>query len=217
MLGRQSTGPMAVIIRHADRNDIASVTDSLGVGLNDKGRREARSFGEKVRGEHEVRLFHSPAVRCRETAEAIAAGLVMNGNRVVSSTETWDLCAPYLLDERTLEVADRLGHDFLRAWFGGHLDEGWILPAREASDKVLRPIIDLLIDEASPSRLDIHVSHDWEIVLLREILFDTRYEEAGWVEYLDGLVFVKGENGVQAMMGDSMTMISLPRRDNEGG
>jgi broad specificity phosphatase PhoE len=208
--------PRAAIIRHADRNHIASVTESLGVGLNEKGRRDARRFGEMIKGECDVRVFHSPALRCRETAEAIATGLISNGSRVLGATETWDLCAPYLLDYRTLEVADRLGNGFMRAWFDGELDREWILPATEASARVLRPLVDHLAEGAYPSPLDIHVSHDWEIVLLRDTLFQTSYEEEGWVDYLEGMVLVKREDDIEVMMGDMTTNVALPEKDSAG-
>jgi hypothetical protein len=146
LLNHNKYETLAAIVRHADRPAIASVTESLGVGLNEKGREDARRFGERIIGERQVRFFHSPAVRCRETAEAMSIGLAGNGNKVLSSTETWDLCAPYLLDDRTLGVADRLGNGFMRAWFDGQINKEWILPARDASEKVLRPILERLAD-----------------------------------------------------------------------
>lgn len=196
---------MAAIVRHADRPSIASVTESLGVGLNEKGRENARMFGERITGERQVRFFHSPAVRCRETAEAMSVGLAGNGNKVLSCTETWDLCAPYLLDDRTLEVADRLGHGFIRAWFNGEIPKEWILPAPDASDKVVHPILERLADPCGTTRLDIHVSHDWEIVLLRDTLFGTHYELDGWIEYLDGIVFMKDGGRFIARWGEAVT------------
>ncbi|NLT38568.1 MAG: histidine phosphatase family protein [Methanomassiliicoccus sp.] len=200
---------MAAIVRHADRPPIATVTESLGVGLNEKGRENARRFGEGIAGERQVRFFHSPAVRCRETAEAMSVGLAGNGNKVLSCTETWDLCAPYLLDDRTLEVADRLGHGFIRAWFNGEIDKEWILPAPDASDKVLHPILERLTDPCGTTRLDIHVSHDWELILLRDTLFGTQYEQDGWIGYLDGMVFMKDGGKLTALWGEAETEIDL--------
>ncbi len=208
LLNQNKDETMAAIVRHADRPSIASVTESLGVGLNEKGREDARRFGERITGERQVRFFHSPAVRCRETAEAMTVGLAGNGNKVLGSTETWDLCAPYLLDDRTLEVADRLGHGFMRAWFNGEIDKEWILPAPVASDKVLRPILERLADPNGTTRLDIHVSHDWEVILLRDTLFGTRYEQDGWIGYLDGIVFIRDGPKVLARWGELHTEIT---------
>jgi len=209
LLNQNRDVTMAAIVRHADRPPIATVTESLGVGLNEKGRENARRFGEGIAGERQVRFFHSPAVRCRETAEAMSVGLAGNGNKVLSCTETWDLCAPYLLDDRTLEVADRLGHGFIRAWFNGEIDKEWILPAPDASDKVLHPILERLTDPCGTTRLDIHVSHDWELILLRDTLFGTQYEQDGWIGYLDGMVFMKDGGKLTALWGEAETEIDL--------
>ncbi len=105
--------------------------------------------------------------------------------------ETWALCAPYLKDERVLRVADDLGEGFMRVWFNGELEESWISRTPDAADAVLRPVLERLSDPIGEGHLDVHVSHDWELVLLREELLGLRYEEVGWVEYLDGLVIYR--------------------------
>jgi hypothetical protein len=211
LLNSGGSGPRSIIIRHADRDDIPSVTQSLSVGLNAGGREDARRFGSLIKGPRSVRLFHSPAVRCRETAEMIADGLISNGNEVRLMQETWSLCAPYLKDEEVLRVADRLGHGFMREWFDGRLDREWILPTPEAADMVLSPIVFGLREDGPVGRTDIHVSHDWEIVLLRDELFGTRYEDEGWVDYLDGIMFSLGSTGPRAMTSKAVTEFAFPR------
>ncbi len=209
-LNRHADAIAAVIIRHADRLTISSVTDSLRVGLNQKGREDALRFGRGIAGDRPVRFFHSPALRCRETAEAIAQGLTMSGRSVLGQSETWDLCAPYLKDDRTLAVADRLGHGFMRAWFDGQIDPEWLLPAPQAASTVLSPILgQMAVPEEGP-RLDVHVSHDWEVVLLRDVLFRTRYEYEGWIGYLDGIMFVREADAVTAWWGNASVSIPLP-------
>ncbi|MBI0582939.1 MAG: histidine phosphatase family protein [Methanomassiliicoccus sp.] len=186
----EGKGPAALIVRHAERHPVRSIHDSLAIGLTEKGKEDAVRFGESIAGPTEVRLYHSPAVRCRETAMGIAEGLRSNGLRVIGTEERRSLCAPYLKDERVLIDADRLGHAFMRAWFEGRFDPRWLLPTPEAADMVLSPMISGL-DSISENGLEIHVSHDWEIVLLREELLGVRYEDAGWVEYLDGLALTR--------------------------
>lgn len=189
---------MSVVVRHAERHEVRSIGDSLEVGLTEKGREDSHRFGEAIRGSRTVRMFHSPAVRCRETAAGIAEGLRSNGHEVISIEESPLLCAPYLKDTCVLRDADRLGHEFMRAWFEGRFDPRWLLPTPEAADMVLSQVIDGLA--TSPDdRLDIHVSHDWEVVLLREELLDIRYENAGWVGYLTGLAFTCRGQGYVAL------------------
>jgi len=188
----EGDGPLSMIIRHAERNEVGSIAHSLEVGLTEKGKQDAIRFGGSIGGDRPVRLFHSPAVRCRETAMGIAEGLRSNGHEVLSVQEVPSLCAPYLKDTCVLRDADRLGHDFMRAWFEGRFDRRWLLPTPEAADMVLSSILSAL--STGPEEcLDIHVSHDWEVVLLREELLGVRYEDAGWVDYLSGLVFKESD------------------------
>jgi hypothetical protein len=195
MSGRPSTScanvPRAIILRHAERfnvPNVVNVQESLAVGLTDKGKKDSFELGRKIRGAKQIRLFHSPALRCRQTAEAIGEGFAANGGKVLGIKETWDLCAPYLLDNIILKEADCLGHGFMRAWFDGKFHPEWIKPAPQAADMVLAPVLNALSDGGNDN-LDVHVSHDWELVLLREELLRVRYEEAGWIEYLEGMEF----------------------------
>jgi hypothetical protein len=129
---------------------------------------------------------------------------------VRSIEEAGSLCAPYLKDQKILQVADKLGHGFMREWFDGRLERDWILPTPQAADMVLSPIVAGLCEDGPRQRLDIHVSHDWEVVLLRDELFGTRYEEAGWIDYLDGILFSLGGRGFWARTSDNAAEFELP-------
>lgn len=194
---------MSIMVRHAERNEVRSIAHSLEVGLTEKGREDSVRFGGSISPSGPVHLFHSPAVRCRETAEGIAEGLRANDREVISIEENHLLCAPYLKDPCVLRDADKLGHGFMRAWFEGRFDPRWLLPTPQAADMVLSRVIDGLASDRS-DRLDIHVSHDWEVVLLREELLGVRYEDAGWVDYLTGLAFTPYGQGYLASAPDGV-------------
>ena len=210
----KDNGPNAMIIRHAERfhvPNVSSIADSLRVGLTEKGMMDAREMGRSIEGIDRLRLFHSPAVRCKQTAQAIAEGFTECGGEVEGFKETWDLCAPYLLDSIVLKEADRLGHAFMRSWFDGKFDPEWILPTSVSADMVLGPIIAGLREDGPAGRMDIHVSHDWEIVLLRDELFGTRYEEEGWVDYLDGIAISPCDGGFRAVTSKATAEFTFPR------
>jgi hypothetical protein len=182
---------MSIMVRHAERNEVRSITHSLEVGLTEAGMEDSVRFGGSINSSRPVRLFHSPAVRCRETAEGIAEGLKATDHEVISIEEKHLLCAPYLKDTCVLRDADKLGHGFMRAWFEGRFDPKCLLPTPQAADMVLSQVVSGLSN--ADGCLDIHVSHDWEVVLLREELLGVRYEDAGWVDYLSGLAFTMSD------------------------
>lgn len=208
-------GPNAVIVRHAERFKVPSVAESLSVGLTAKGRKDAFETGKSIEGIERLRLFHSPAVRCRETAESIAEGFLAKGGTVLGIKETWDLCAPYLLDDAVLKEADRQGYGFMRSWFNGQFDTEWIRPTPQAADMVLAPILAGLSEGVEARRLDVHVSHDWELVLLREELLGVRYEDAGWIEYLEGIRFSRHDKGFTVQNRDRSATFSFQNGKRE--
>ena len=198
MLG-DHRGPAALIVRHAERHPITDITRALEVGLTEKGKEDAKAFGSLLRGFDTVRVFHSPALRCRETSEGIIKGLQGNGTEVQCLTEVPGLCTPYIKDgRRLLSEAQRHGNAFLRAWFDGRYDDDMIMPTREAADLVLAPILGRLAEPGRAGRLDVHVSHDWEILLLREELLRVKYEDVGWAGFLEGILFVPEGDGFTA-------------------
>ena len=182
-------GPCAIIVRHAARHPITDLKRSLEVGLTEEGMNDARRFGSSLGAFSHVRFFHSPALRCRQTAECMIRGLGGNGVSVSLTGPEHYLCAPYMKDESCLAIAARSGKGFIREWFEGRLDRDWILPTGPAADMVMAPIIEKLRDPDGESRLDVHVSHAGEISLLREELFGLRYEDTGWPPYMDGILF----------------------------
>lgn len=186
------------MIRHGDRNKILShdVEGSLSVGLTEKGFTDAEDFGRSIPFFSTIRIFHSPAVRCRETAQMISRGARSQGLTVELIQEEWNLCAPYVKDDRCLKEADRLGMDFFRTWMSGQISSDWVDGAESSAYMVVEPILSRLKEKEDC--LDVHVSHDWDIMLLREFILGIKHEDAGWLSCLDGISFFQKDGGYRA-------------------
>lgn len=185
----------AIIVRHAERYPLVSVVDSMGVGLTEKGFRDALEFGRSIPFFPKARVWYSPALRCNQTAEGIANGMRERGTEVLVFQEDWNLCGPYVKETECLIQAEKLGDRFLREWFEGRVDPGIIDPVPQALHMVLDPIVQKL-DTAEG--IDVHVSHDWDIMMMREALLGVKHEAEGWLSYLDGLALLQSGNGVEA-------------------
>lgn len=190
--------PCAVIVRHAARHPIVDLQRSLEVGLTEEGMDDALRFGSSLGRFSNVRFYHSPAVRCRQTAELMMRGLNDKGAKVSITGPQRNLCAPYLKDESCLAMAAQVGKGFMRQWFEGQLDGKWIQDTATAADMVMAPIVAKLSEPVGGDRLDVHVSHDWEISLLREELLGLRHEDVGWPPFMDGILFRMNGEGVVA-------------------
>jgi len=182
--------PAAILIRHAERPPVTSLKEINHLELTEAGRAAARQLGRRLAHYPELRLIHSPILRCEQTATAIASGAAEGGSEISEVRRESVLGGSYAIDRtRALTKADELGSQFVRAWFSGALEPGLMRPLGES----LREHVDLVRKgfetNTSGELLTVYVTHDWNVSVLREGLFGIRYEEEGWPEYLDGVSF----------------------------
>ncbi len=206
--------PAAAFLRHAERHQIVDIADPTKAEITADGAAAAEAFGARIKGFAWVRIFHSPVKRCQQTADAIARGVRSQGGSVEIAGPENALGIDYILD---FKEAGRLtlkhGDHFVRLWFSGQIAPSVI----EAAEKIAALKVAHLtqrLQEPSPRgrRLDLHVSHDWNILVLRELLVGVRHEEAGWLNFLDGVAFAPIPGGIRAVYRDSAVSRPLPWR-----
>jgi hypothetical protein len=208
-------GRASLVIRHAERFPILSALNNHHVGLTEKGFADAVEFGRSLVGYQKLRLFYSPAKRCRETAQSIARGAGEAGIEIIAIEEAPDLSgSANILDVSCLKVADTMGQDFIRAWFSGRIDPRTIKELAKAAEDMSAPIVGRLLDQEAAGLLDINVSHDWNIMAMRENYLRLRHEDLGWLNYLDGLAFFPSGSAVGIAYGEHRA--ALPLNGNRG-
>lgn len=193
--------PVAAMLRHAARHPIADPERPELAELTEEGRAHATEFGAGLRGFPRVRLFHSPVLRCQQTAECIAAGAASIGVPAVLAGAHPELGIHYIRD---VKQAGRLsavhGEHFVRLWHEGAVPPGVVDPIPELAVRKLAFVRARLAEVAAdPGLLDLHVSHDWNIIALREHLVGVRHEEAGWLTFLDGVAFRPSPLGLRVV------------------
>lgn len=192
---------VAAVLRHAARHPIIDPREPLAAELTTEGRRDAEAFGAKITGFDRLRLFHSPVKRCQQTAESVAAGAVRAGLAVELIGPQPDLGVAYILDQvETGRLSGVHGEHFVRLWFTDQVPAEFI---ERAPDIIRRKVayVTARLDEPAPAagrRLDLHVSHDWNVILLRELLLGVRHEEVGWAPFLDGVAFTREAEQLRA-------------------
>jgi broad specificity phosphatase PhoE len=194
--------PLAVLLRHSARGRLSDTRSSPLVPLSDEGRAAARAFGRGLPTGRRVVLRHSWVERCRETADLIAEGYREAGGRAEVAGADGPLGASYVRDLDALaSLADTLGRGFVRPWLDGTADPAVIAPPAEAAAGMTDRIVRLLADSA-PGDLHLLVTHDWNVLVVREVCLGVRHEDAGWADYLDGVVFRPDGGGVEAIWRD---------------
>jgi broad specificity phosphatase PhoE len=190
--------PAALFVRHSARGAFTDIAHALDVPLSDEGRREAVRFGRSLPLSRRVRLGHSPVERCEETARLIAEGVTLAGGTAEVEGMDFDLGGPYLVDPRAMVRLAGEG-DFPRAWLDGRIPEDVVQPAPVAAQGQAAVSI-RAIGRGEPGDLWILVSHDWNILVVREVLFGLRHEDVGWVDFLDGIAFFRAPGGLAASL-----------------
>jgi broad specificity phosphatase PhoE len=182
---------VAAVMRHAARHPIANPAEPTLAEITPEGARAAEAFGARINGFDRIRLFHSPVKRCAQTAQCIARGAASIGVATEIAGPREELGVDYILD---LAEAGRLTllhqHHFVRLWFANQVPGSVIRPPHGIARRKLE-FVNAHLRESHPGgrRLDLHVSHDWNVIVLRELLLSIRHEEAGWLTFLDGVAF----------------------------
>lgn len=184
----RGSGPVSLIIRHAERHPISSMKNPFEAMLTEKGASDAFTMGKQMSELGDVRLYHSPVARCRDTAINIGKGISEKTGVQVPAEMIYDLGGPYMRGDwdYVSRLIDQIGQDsFIRQWFDGMLPERVLMPLKEAA---LNQMAILAGQLANTGPSAINVTHDWNILILREWAFNLRHEDLGWPDFLDGVL-----------------------------
>ncbi|MCF7686991.1 MAG: histidine phosphatase family protein [Cephaloticoccus sp.] len=205
--GLSAAPAVAAVMRHAARHPIANPSEPTLAELTPEGAKAAVEFGSRLTGFDRVRLFHSPVKRCGQTAAGIAQGATAAGLAVELVGAREEIGVDYILDlVESGRLSVRHGDAFVRLWVEEKIPATVVRSPRAIAARQTDFVAARLREPTGGGRrLDLHVSHDWNIILLREMLLEVRYEEAGWLTFLDGVAFTADTVGVRAIYRQQMT------------
>jgi hypothetical protein len=192
-----SPSKVSLLIRHSNRYPIPKgVKEHQDVPLTTQGRKLAFQFGKKLPRSYSIRLFHSPIPRCKETAEYLMKGFQNNYGSAKLMGEK-DFLYINLIDQREIvRILERIGHhNFGYSWLKGKLDQGIIEPPQKVASKIIKSIFTLMKNGIQNS-IDIHITHDLNILSVREVISPIQNENFDWPEYLDGIIVTQNEEKV---------------------
>ena len=189
----ENAGKTAIMVRHAERDPIEKMADALVPTLTAKGKSDSFEMGRSLTQHGPYNIFHSPVPRCRETAEYILEGIAQSNFNSTIVGSLLELGGPYITGnwDGIVATIEKLGHSiFIRRWFDNELPPDLIMPLPEAA----RIQSGILVGQLRASSLSsIHITHDWNIMIMREYYFHLRHEDIGDPDYLDGvLAFIAG-------------------------
>jgi Histidine phosphatase superfamily (branch 1) len=190
--GVPSRSRVALIIRHAAREEGAADSSEETWQLTPQGRVDAHEFGTKIPPFAHLFVTHTRVARTRDTAEKIATGFRERHPDLHVEMEGVDpalgLTSFYARD---LVLRDhwreKLGMQFYHGWLGGQIPPNVLAPVGEAvTDLVER--FHSKIGRIPESSLLLAVSHDVFVFAIRGVLFGGRAKDWPWIGYLDGVL-----------------------------
>lgn len=206
--------PAAAMMRHAARYPITDSTQPTLAEITPEGAAAAEAMGQRLSGFGRVRLFHSPVKRCQQTATCLARGLTSTGVTVEHLGPEDALGVNYILDLKEAgRLSDLHGEHFVRLWIKRQISESVVRAAKPIVEEKLAYLTTKLT-EPNPGnrRLDLHITHDWNILIMRELLLNLRHEEMGWLTFLDGLAFTQNADHLETVYRDHRRQQPLPCR-----
>jgi len=186
-----------VLMRHSEREFAPDLHDLLNP-LTEEGRRLARVLGARLPKHLTLRGYASPPERCMETAALVLEGHRAAGGKATRHRPLEALGVFYALDQmkmwKGMTEAGGLV-PYLQSWFGQRLAPGAMMPADLAARLVLAVLADKLDTPVAAQQLDICVSHDMTLYLLRDRLLDERVHGPA-VAFLDALVVYRRDGEI---------------------
>ena len=173
------------MIRHAERDPIIRMSNAIEALLTDKGKKDAFDLGKRLTLRGPINLYHSPVPRCKQTAECILEGFLSSKNSARLTGSLMELGGPYITGN-WLDITNNLEKygqsQFVRKWFNNEICPDIIMPLQDAAKIQL----DILAGQLKSGISAINITHDWNIMIVREYIFNLKHEVIGEPDFLDG-------------------------------
>ncbi|NVM37379.1 MAG: histidine phosphatase family protein [Candidatus Lokiarchaeota archaeon] len=198
-----------LLLRHSQRNEPEDFDVAANLNLTPEGRKIAKIFGENLPIDKSIRLFHSKADRCRDTAEEIFNGFKQIGGEAVLKGILLPLyrigiSMDFFMEENKkydiLEIFNR--------WSAGLYSPELWSPLISYSQKATE-IMWVEIENAPEKALDIHVTHDLHLLALRFGWFGIPPSKK-WINYLGGFALSFIEDKILLYNDNKVTTVEIP-------
>ena len=98
-------------------------------------------------------------------------------------------------------ILDRMGHQqFGYRWLKGQIDETIIEPPEKVASKTIKGVLALMKPDGTKT-MDIHITHDLNVLAVRDLISPVPNEHFDWPAYLNGIIFTQNEDKVTLTQG----------------
>jgi len=191
---RDST--ISVLLRHSIREKITDRESLQYAPLTTEGKKLAIEFGQLLPKDRTIRIFYSPILRCKETAQCVYKGVIQNRGSALIIGEKYFLGGTFIIKpELVIDMLTDLGVSrFVDQWFNRQLDKNVLIPPDMARKDLLNSIIQC--NQNNHGEINIHISHDLNVILFKSLVYDVSTKDFRWPDYMEGVIFKKKNNQV---------------------
>ncbi len=183
----------AILIRHAERGSIPSLTHGTDVLLTEKGKQDAQLFGSRLRDMAIGCTYSSPVPRCLQTIHSILDGYGKSDVPVIQSTtlgapgiyiEDSDLAGRYFLDWGTTATVQR------------YIETGELEGFKPLISTSKAFLSQICTDLSAFNQNLIYVSHDAVLIPFISYFNDEYFDYKKWLTFRDGAIVARGRDTV---------------------
>jgi broad specificity phosphatase PhoE len=197
--------PATLIIRHSERNKIEKASEMELAGLTDRGRDAAYNFGQLLPRDWELRLFHSPVNRCRDTATKIHEGAVSAGLKSEVAGGLSILGGAKSDGEKWTQLILRDWPQSYNHWMSGRYPPSIVEPSIDYA----RRLAEEFDKNSVLDRLTIYVAHDTQILTLLFHWFGVS-PRMEYASFLNGFFVQRVDGRLVLLSGDSNSVCEEP-------
>jgi hypothetical protein len=193
----QGAQQVAVLLRHSARTFHPDIND-LDNQLTDEGRALASRLGGLLPKGLKLRGYASPAQRCMDTAELMLGSYAASGGVVTRTRQVEAFGVFYALDQQRMwkGFASAGGMiPYVQKWFAGEIPSEALMPTQLAASLVCHVLAGRLDSPIGERTLDVCVTHDLTVHLVREALLG-QVADLAPVEFLDALVMYRSDGNL---------------------
>ena len=183
-----------LLMRHSAREFNREINDLLNP-LTEHGRALCSSLGRALPKDVNVKGYASPPERCMETAKIVIGAHTDDGGMGGRTRPVEGLGVFYSLDQMKMWMVLRECEglaDYVSRWVNGEVPSDAVMPAELATDMILRVLTSKLAADGAERQLDLCVSHDMTICMVRHQV-GLEPAHGPTVEFLDGLILFERE------------------------